>query len=116
MNGANDPTLSAPYKKAVDGITAQLDAQLDPLTTVPPTTATADLSPLGAATTPAAAPSPGPALYGSERIVDIIRREQKNQIAQMRSKGTTTQYQKSTAAVPFGSGKALSIRWRDLWA
>jgi hypothetical protein len=43
--------------------------------------------------------------FGSERIVDIIRREQANQMQQARSKGTTVQAQK-VAAVPHGSGEA----------
>jgi hypothetical protein len=41
---------------------------------------------------------------GNERIVEIIRREQQNQMQQARTKGTPTQAHK-VSAVPHGSGK-----------
>lgn len=64
------------------------------------------------AASPAGAPSPDSvkdpsSQFGCERIVDIIRREQANQIQQARQKGTPKGAQK-VAAVPHGSGEASS--------
>jgi hypothetical protein len=106
-NGVNGFPTDAAHKKGTDGYSAKLDAQLDSLLSAPPTAAAAaaaanatpDLSPMGADS------SPAPGLYGSGRIVDIIRREQRNQMQQARSKGTTTQYHKPAAAA-IGSGEA----------
>jgi hypothetical protein len=98
-NGVND---FVSHKKGADNVSAKLDAQLGSLLSAPRTAAAAnttpDLSPMDAGS------SPSPALYGSERIVDIIRREQHNQMQQARSKGTTTQYHKASP-VAIGSGK-----------
>lgn len=63
-----------------------------------------------AAASPAGAPSPDSAQelssqFGSERIVDLIRREQANQIQQAWQKGTPQGAQKA-GAVPHGSGEA----------
>jgi len=62
-------------------------------------------SPAGVADQPSTHESPSPPTFGNERIVDIIRREQHNQMQQARVKGTTTQAQKAGHPVPHGSGR-----------
>jgi hypothetical protein len=50
------------------------------------------------------AESANPPQFGSDRIVDIIRREQHNQMMQARTKGSQKQYQKKGNPAPHGSG------------
>lgn len=86
-NGSNDPAQAAFSKHAGTGSKPYASA-------VTPTAA----SPAGVSD------SVDAPFFGSERIVDIIRREQHNQMQQARKKGTPKGAQK-VAAVPHGSGE-----------